>query len=68
MSFRFTEFADEIDLLDLKVEGYLSLNGAQVSGELDLNRAKIGKDLLMREEASFADINLLSATIGGQLN
>ncbi len=68
LSFRFTEFADEIDLLDLKVEGYLSLNGAHVSGELDLNRAKIGKDLLMREEASFADINLLSATIRGQLN
>jgi hypothetical protein len=61
-----------VNLFSAKIDGGVKLNGARFEGKLDAGEVRIGGSLDMNSEgenkASFNEVSLAGAKIGGQLN
>ncbi len=56
-----------LNLIDLRVNGWFSLDGSWVGGTIDLNGAKLEGSVSLRRVQIEGDVDLISAKIGGQL-
>jgi uncharacterized protein YjbI with pentapeptide repeats len=65
-------FKSEVNLFSAKIDGGVKLAGARFEGKLDAGQVRIGGYLDMNSEdennASFNEVSLAGAKIGGQLN
>jgi hypothetical protein len=58
----------EVVLRSVRISGTLEVDGSTVTGTLNMDRLRVDSSLFLRNDAKFADVNLMSTRVGGQLN
>ena len=68
LSFDNSRFERKVNLMDVKANAFISLQGSVFIARLIMERIHVKGALFLRDNAQFCDVNLIGARVGGQIS